>query len=83
MPEDNILSGHLEHSPRNARCLSSGIQNELIQICGETVRESIIRDCRRAQFFPVLAHETTDVSTTEQLSNFLYVLDLLIPQALR
>ena len=65
---DNILSNHLEHSPRNARYLSSGIQNELIQVCGETIRESIIHDCRLSQFFSVLADETTDVSTTEQLS---------------
>ena len=62
------MSSHLEHSPRNARYLSSGIQNELIQVCGETIRESIIHDCRLSQFFSVLADETTDVSTTEQLS---------------
>lgn len=65
---DAILSNHLEHSPRNARYLSSGIQNELIRVCGETIRESLVRDCRSAQFFSVLADETTDVSTTEQLS---------------
>ena len=65
---DTILSNHLEHSPRNARYLSSGIQNELIQVCDETIRESLVCDCRSAQFFSVLADETTDVSTTEQLS---------------
>ena len=58
----------MEHSPRNARYLSSGIQNELIQICGETIRESIVHDCQLAHFFTILADETTDVSTTEQLS---------------
>ena len=62
------MSSHLEHTPRNARYLSSGVQNELIQVCGETISESIIHDRRLSQFFSVLADETTDVSTTEQLS---------------
>ena len=58
----------MEHSPRNAQYLSSAIQNDLIQVCGETLRESLVRDCRLAQFFSVLADETTDGSTIEQLS---------------
>ena len=65
---NTILSNHLKHSPRNARYFSSGIQNELIKICGETIRESIVHDCQLAHFFTILADETTDVSTTEQLS---------------
>ena len=48
---DTILSNHLEHSPRNAQYLSSGVQNKLIQVCGETIRDSLIRDCRLAHFF--------------------------------
>ena len=50
---DTVLSNHLEYSPRNARYLFSGIQNELIQVCGETIRESLVHDCRLAQFFSV------------------------------
>lgn len=50
---DTVLSNHLEHSPRNARYLSPSIQNELIQVCGETIRESLVSDCRLAQFFSV------------------------------
>ena len=61
---DTVLLNHLEHSPRNARYLSSGIRIELIQVCGETVRESLVHDCRLAQFFSVLADETTDVPTS-------------------
>ena len=37
----------------------------MIQVCGEIIRELIIHDCQLSQFF---SHETTDVSTTEQLS---------------
>ena len=40
----------------------------MIQVCGETIRESLICNCRLDKFFSVLVDETTDVSTTEQLS---------------
>jgi hypothetical protein len=43
------------------------IQNELIDICGRQL-QVIVSECNSANCFSVIANETTDVSTTEQIS---------------
>ena len=65
---DPVLREHLDNCSRNAQYLSPQIQNELIEVCGEEIRKSLVNDCQRAQYFSVLADETTDISTKEQLS---------------
>ena len=65
---DKVLYDHLNNCPQNAQYLSPRIQNELIDTCGDHVREGIVADCQNACYFSVIADETTDVSTTEQLS---------------
>ena len=65
---DKVLHDHLNNCPKNAQYLSPRIQNELIDICGVHVQEGIVADCQAARYFSVIADETTDVSTTEQLS---------------
>jgi hypothetical protein len=62
------LATHLQNSPPNARYLSLTIQNELIGICGRQLQQVIISECNSANCFSVIADETTDVSTTEQIS---------------
>ena len=64
---DQILATHLQNSPLNARYLSPTIQNELIDICGRQLQD-IVSECNSANCFSVIADETTDVSTTEQIS---------------
>ena len=62
------LQSHILHSPRNARYLSPQIQNELIAINGDMIRNSIVDECNSSSFWSVMADETTDVSTKEQVS---------------
>ena len=62
------LQCHLLHSPRNARYLSPKIQNELIAVNGDMIRRSIANECNSCLFWSVMADETTDVSTKEQVS---------------
>ena len=40
----------------------------MIQICGKLVSETIVRRVHRAGIFSVIADETTDVSTKQQLA---------------
>lgn len=65
---DVILKNHLEKSRKNAKYISSGIQNELIAICGKIIQETIVKEVNGIGFFSVLADETTDISRTEQMT---------------
>ena len=67
---DVVLAEHLKQSPPNSRYLSPQIQNELIELCGNQIRDNIIKECNEAKFFSVnvIADEVTDKSTTEQIS---------------
>ena len=65
---DAILAKHLKNAPRNATYLSKTIQNELIQVVGNSIRNKIINDIKTAKFFSILADEVTDCSNKEQLS---------------
>ena len=47
--------------------VSPRIQNELIDCCGEFIREEILADVRKAKFFSLLADEATDSANTEQM----------------
>ena len=44
------------------------IQNELIQLCGDYIHKSLVKDCNRAPFYAFLADEATDAATMEQIS---------------
>ena len=48
--------------------LSSKIQNELIAPCADHIRGQIATECNKAFCFSLLADETTDVSTKEQIT---------------
>jgi len=65
---DNILNDHLLNSPSNATYISHRIQNEIIDICNEILREHIINDVKKIQFFSIIVDESSDISGTEQLS---------------
>lgn len=72
---DDTLKSHLETGPKNALYLSPKIQNEIISACNEVMLNKLVNMINSAQCFTVLADETTDVSTQEQLSigvRFLY-----------
>ena len=62
------LKSHLHSSTENARCLSPKIQNEMIRINGDLIRQSVVKECNASPFWSVMADKEMDVSTTEQLS---------------
>lgn len=65
---DEILSDHLQNMAANATYLSPTIQNEMIDIIGESVLEVVLEQVKAAQIFSVLMDETTDASHIEQVS---------------
>ena len=65
---DAVLADHLANAADNSKYTSPDIQNELIEICGNEVKEVLLKECREAPCFAILADETTDKSTKIQLS---------------
>ena len=65
---DSVLSEHLS-SPRhrNARYVSKTVQNELINICGDMIRQAIVAEIQSAGIYSIMADEATDSSNKEQL----------------
>ena len=63
---DKNLNDHLQYSPGNAKFTSPRIQNEIISLCESIIREKIIAMIQT--YWSLMADETTDASTTEQMS---------------
>ncbi|CAC5412467.1 unnamed protein product [Mytilus coruscus] len=61
--QDEILKSHLDNQFANVKYTSPDIQNEILKICGEIVRNRIVCDCNKANFFALIGDEATDVST--------------------
>ena len=72
---DKELANHLATAPKNARYTSATIQNEIIEIVGNEIRNKIIDKVKKAKFFTVLADEVTDEANMEQLSIVLRYVD--------
>ena len=65
---DSILSEHLVTAPRNATYTSSNIQNQVIDIFADQIRQNIISRVKKVRWYSVVADEVTDISNKEQLS---------------
>lgn len=65
--KDGVLANHLKNCKKNARYTSKGIQNELLSIIADLVREDIVKQVQDVKFFSVLADEVTDCANQEQL----------------
>ncbi|CAF3377696.1 unnamed protein product, partial [Rotaria sp. Silwood2] len=65
---DSTLASHLSAASKAATYISKTTQNELIEICGNFIREHIINEIKHAKFFTVIGDETTDVSNIEQFT---------------
>lgn len=72
---DKILEAHLQSAPNNATYTSSVIQNQLIHILGDYIRNIIIDGVIKSPLFSVIADEVTDVANFEQLSLVLRYVD--------
>ena len=70
------LAYHLEHSPLNAQSLSPKIQNELIALCANHIRGQIVTQCNKVFSFSLLADETTDMSTKDQITLYVHFVEL-------
>ena len=65
---DPIVQQRLQQGPRNAVYTSAEIQNTLLHIMGEMVREKICQEVKDAGVYSVLANESKDSSKTEQMA---------------
>ncbi|KAK4885303.1 hypothetical protein RN001_001574 [Aquatica leii] len=65
---DCDLKNHLQTCSLNATYISWNTQNQIIAACGEIIKEKIATEVNSAKCFSVLANETTDISTVEQLT---------------
>lgn len=65
---DAILAKHLCSGPANGKYTSPTIQNEIIQSIGSIVLKHLVSEINQSKFISVMADETTDVSSTEQLA---------------
>ena len=65
---DPVLKHHLEHCSKNASYTSPTIQNELITLAGDDVKNQILASAREARWFSIMADECVDSATIEQMS---------------
>ncbi|KAG8229080.1 hypothetical protein J437_LFUL010143 [Ladona fulva] len=65
---DYILKEHIENGRKNATYMSPQIQNEIISLCGEVIKDNITTDVKKAYAYSILADESSDISGKEQLS---------------
>lgn len=65
---DTELREQIVSAPRNACYTYGDIQNQLISGVGAEIKEKIINRVKESGFYTIMADETTDISSTEQLS---------------
>ena len=64
---DTFLKDHLHSAARNAMYTSPDIQNQLVKILGDKVRDTILNKIRRSLCYTLIVDEVTDCSNKEQL----------------
>ena len=64
---DKQLHEDINNVPGNCELRSPSIQNEIIQVCGDIIKESILTDIKKAGIYSIIADSTADASTMEQL----------------
>lgn len=72
---DAVVSEKLELGPRNAHYTSPKIQNDIIHILANKVRQQIQTCVQQAGYYSILADETKDMSKQEQLSIVIRYID--------
>uniref|UniRef100_A0A3B4VHH5 DUF4371 domain-containing protein n=1 Tax=Seriola dumerili TaxID=41447 RepID=A0A3B4VHH5_SERDU len=63
---DPLVKWKMEHS--NAKYTSHSIQNEILEVLTEMVRNDIVEEVKQSQAFSILADETKDLKKEEQIS---------------
>jgi len=65
---DSILAAHMARGDPRRKYTSPTIQNELIELCANQIRESLTKACNLSGCFGFIADEATDCATREQIS---------------
>ena len=65
---DPVLQDLISRPARSCKYLSPAIQNELIGILGQSVKNDILDDIRTAPFFSVIMDTTQDIAKIDQMS---------------
>lgn len=66
---DSTLENHLKNSSSKATYISKTIQNELIELCGKVIVDSILKKIiDKDIFYSIIFDETSDVSKRSQIS---------------
>lgn len=65
---DEVIRKRLQEGPQNAKYTSPEIQNEMMKILAQMVREEILLEISESEQFSILVDETKDIRKTEQLS---------------
>ena len=65
---NEVSKNHLATCSPNAQLSSKTIQNQLIMLIGDHIRDSIIQEIKEAKYFSILCDEVTDNANLEQLS---------------
>ena len=72
---DTVLEEHFQTCAKHATYRSKTIQNELIDCCGDFVKDQIIKEIKDAKFFSILADEVADLTNKEQMPLVLRFVD--------
>ena len=74
---DTKLQQHFETANKNATYRSKTIQNKLVKICGDQIREKVVSEINGSDcpIYSVLGDEATDCSSKEQMSIVLRYVD--------
>ena len=59
---DKVLEEHFKTAGKNCTYHSKTIQNELIEVCGDYIRNRLLEEIREAQFFGISADEVADLT---------------------
>ena len=65
---DMVLEEHFRTASKNCTYRSKTTQNQLVQVCGDYIRNKLLREIREAFFFSISADEVADLSNKEQMS---------------
>lgn len=65
---DQNLKEQLLTYKSNASYISKTTQNQLINICGDHIKKEICKRILKAKYYSIIFDETTDISTSSQLS---------------
>ena len=64
----SVLENHLRTCSKNASYICKISQNELINCCGNYIKDTLVKEIKENRFFSILVDEATDCSNQEQLS---------------